>query len=72
MATPVTTRPSAKQYLGNSSTKEVHDLRSEKTQCQIGEIIRAGHGVTFLPDTLAQAKKEGYDACAWCIGGSTR
>ncbi|MBU0677818.1 MAG: hypothetical protein KJ626_06845 [Verrucomicrobia bacterium] len=62
------------QYLGNSSpTKmEVHDLHCEKPQCQISEILRAGHAVRFAPDTLAEAKRLGYDNCAYCIGGSTR
>ena len=74
MATPVSSRPSNKRYLGNRNpgSKEVHDLRNEKTQCQISEIIRARHGVVFSPDTLAQAHAEGYDNCAWCIGGSRR
>ena len=74
MATPVTSRPSGKRYLGNQNptSKEVHDLHNEKTQCQIGEIIRARHAVVFSPDTLTQAHAEGYDNCAWCIGGSQR
>ncbi len=62
------------QYLGNShhSNMEVHDLYREKPQCQIDEILRAGHGVRFIPDTLTEAHQNGYDNCAWCIGGSTR
>ncbi len=74
MSYPTTTR-AAKDYLGNSNTKEVHDLRKEDTSasgCQIDEIFSAGHGVGFLPDTLSQAHTEGYDNCAKCIGGSTR
>jgi hypothetical protein len=35
-------------------------------------LIRAGHGVTFNPDTPFQARIEGYDNCHWCIGSSTR
>jgi hypothetical protein len=75
MATPITSRPSNKRYLGNKSKMEVHDLRDEKTgpnQCQIDEIIRARNAVVFSPDTLSQAKAERYDSCRWCIGGSTR
>lgn len=74
MATPVTGRPFAKRYLGNQnpSSKEVHDLQNEQTQCQIDEIIRARHAVVFSPDTLSQAHAEGYDNCAWCIGRSRR
>ena len=62
------------QYLGNShrDNMEVHDLYREKPQCQINEIIRAGHAVRFIPDTLDEAHRCGYDNCAYCIGGSTR
>ena len=31
MATPVSRRPSTKRYLGNTNTKEVHNLHNEKT-----------------------------------------
>lgn len=72
MSTAVTVRPITKQYLGNTNTTEVHDLNNEKTNCQINEIIAAGHAVTFTPDTLAQAKAESFDPCANCLTGSTR
>jgi hypothetical protein len=58
------------QYCGNRNEKEVHNLDNEKPQCQIDEIIRAGHTVPFT--TLYEAKLLGYDNCAYCIGGSTR
>ncbi len=60
------------RYLGNSSPSkmEVHDLDNEKTQCQIDEIIRAGHDRPFA--TLTAAHDAGYDNCAWCLGNSTR
>jgi len=65
-----------KRFVGNTtSKKEVHDLDNEQTgpnECQIDEIIEAGHARTFIPDTLEQAHKEGYDNCAYCIGGSER
>ncbi|MCA9217175.1 MAG: hypothetical protein KDB27_29100 [Planctomycetales bacterium] len=74
MATSVSSRPANKRYLGNGSPtkKEVHDLQNEKTQCQIDEIIRAGHAVVFTPDTLTQAHAEGYDNGHYCIGNSRR
>ena len=72
MANPTRTRPSHARYLGNTNTKEVHDLRNEQTNCQIDEIIRAGHAVTFSPDSLDQAHREGYNNGHYCIGGSTR
>jgi hypothetical protein len=51
---------------------EVHDLRNENTNCQIDEIIRNGHAVVFSPDTLQQARSEGYDNGHYCLGGSRR
>lgn len=72
MATRVTSRPSGRNYLGNTNTKEIHDLRNERPQCQLDETIRAGHAVVFPPDTLAQAHAEGYDNGHFCIGGSQR
>lgn len=58
------------RYLGNSNTMEVHDLDNEQANCQIDEIIDAGHDVPF--NNLADAKAQGYDNGHWCIGGSTR
>jgi hypothetical protein len=40
------------------------------TNCQIDEIIRAGHEVPFA--TLPQATSAGYDNCQWCLGSSKR
>lgn len=62
-----------KRFVGNTSKLEVHDLDNEKTdanECQIDEIIEAGHAITFTPDTLTQAHAEGYDNCDKCIGNS--
>lgn len=60
------------RFLANKSPskKEVHDLDDEKTQCQIDEIIRAGHDKPY--DSLTAAHSDGYDNCAYCLGGSTR
>ncbi len=63
-------RANNKRYLGNTNTKEVHDLDNEKPQCQINTIIRNGHAVYF--DTLKQAHNQGYDNGHWCIGDSKR
>lgn len=62
---------SGNRYLGNKNTTEVHDLDNEKTGCKISE-IKTEHIVTFSPDTLDTAHRNGYDNCAHCIGGSTR
>jgi hypothetical protein len=60
------------RYLANKSysKREVHDLDSEKRQCQIDEIIRAGNDKPYHSQTAANA--DGYDNCAYCIGGSKR
>lgn len=71
MAHPIRSRTGVR-FLGNRRTTEVHDLRNEQTNCQINEILRAGNAVGFRPDTLQQARSEGYDNCAYCVGGSTR
>jgi len=74
MAYPTSTRE-GRRFLGNRSEKEVHDLGNEDTSgngCQIDEVLAAGHGVGFIPDTLRQAHTEGYDNCAKCLGGSRR
>jgi hypothetical protein len=64
-----------KRYLGNSNKMEVHDLDKEDASasgCQIDEIIRARHAVTFNPDTLEEAHARGYDNCDKCLGKSLR
>ncbi len=69
------TRRDSYRYLGNKNSMEVHDLDNEDTSangCQIDEIIKAGHAVTFKPDTLEQARLLGYDPCAKCLAGSRR
>jgi len=63
-----------KRFVGNRNPghMEVHDLDKENVRCQIDEIIQAEHAVTFTPDTLAQAHRQGYDNCASRLGGSVR
>lgn len=60
------------RFLGNiSSKKEVHDLDNEKTgknQCQIDEIIAAGHAREYV--SLALARAAGLDPCDKCLDGS--
>jgi hypothetical protein len=56
------------QYLGNTSTKQVHDLDNEQTrsnECQIDEIIAAGNDTPFT--TLAAAHGAGYSDCDYCL-----
>ncbi len=59
------------QLIGNVNSKEVHDLDNEDVNengCQIDEIKDIA---LFVPDTLVQAKSEGYDSCDKCLEGST-
>lgn len=56
-------------FYGNANTKEVHRVADRTANCQLDEIK---DGVRFSPDTLAEARRNGYDNCHWCIGGSTR
>ena len=60
------------RYLANTNTssKEVHDLDNEKTNCQIDEIIEAGHDKPY--NSLEKAHEGGFDNCHYCIGDSTR
>jgi len=58
------------RYLANTNTTEVHDLDNEQTNCQIDEIIKAGHDRPY--NSQSAANSAGYDNCAYCIGSSTR
>jgi len=55
-------------YLGNKKSNEFHDLTRTKAQCQIPAILAHGHQKSFVPDTIEQAIREGYEPCAFCIG----
>ena len=70
MARRYTGNMNGERYLGNTHKKEVHDLDNEKTQCQIDEIIEAGHDTPFK--TLKAAEDAGYDRGAYCLGNSKR
>jgi len=61
---------SGEQFCGNQNSKEVHDLDRETKNCQIDEIIGAGHDTPFT--SLESAHTDGYDNCHWCLGGSRR
>ncbi len=59
-----------KQFIGDTSKNIVHDTLFEKEhiigQCKIDE-IKEECVRTFSPDTLDQAKKEGYKPCKYCL-----
>lgn len=54
------------KYLGNTHTKEVHDLNNEQTTCHIGD-MKSEHRKYFDPDTISQAHSEGYNDCGHCL-----
>jgi hypothetical protein len=72
MARRHTGNMNGERYLANTSPtkREVHDLDNEKINCQIDEIIRAGHDKPYT--SLQAAHRDGYNNCAYCLGGSTR
>jgi len=53
------------RYLGNSHTRELHDLQNEKAGCRIAR-ISPDHRVYFISEKQAQGL--GYDYCAYCYG----
>lgn len=58
------------KYLGNTATKEVHDLVKEKQQCKIDEIVFNEHERPF--STLDKAHIQGYTDCQYCIDHSEK
>jgi hypothetical protein len=52
------------RYLGNSATRELHDLKNEKKRCQI-DAIRFDHCTNF--NTQKEAVAADYDFCAYCF-----
>lgn len=72
MARRHTGNMNGERFLANKSPskREVHDLDSEKINCQIDEIIKAKNDKPY--NSLAAAHADGYDNCAYCLRGSTR
>ena len=56
------------RYLGNSNTKEIHDLSNLSSACRIGK-MREEHKVFFdnIKDVEQAIKTEGYNGCRWCL-----
>jgi hypothetical protein len=53
------------KFLGDTKSKEVHDLVREKQQCRIDEIVYNEHERPF--STLDKAHLQGYSDCRYCI-----
>ena len=60
------------KYLGIEDKRVVHDLDFESSKCKIDEMLDTCKVIPFTPDTIDQAYTEGYDNCAWCIGGCVK
>jgi hypothetical protein len=48
------------RYLGDKRTQLVYDLDAWSEPAVIDEIVAAGVGIQFGPDTLAEARNRGY------------
>ena len=48
------------RYLGDKRTQLVYDLDTWTDESVIDEIVAAGVGIQFGPDTLAEARNRGY------------
>lgn len=54
------------RYVGNITSKVVHDLDNEKPQCRIDETIESGNDVAFK--YWYEAKLKNYFVCNHCFG----
>jgi hypothetical protein len=57
---------SSQCYIGDSVAKEVHCVKGERSQCRVEDLLLLGRAVGFTPDTLAQARSEGFNPCTHC------
>lgn len=57
------------RFLGDKRTQLVYDLDEWTDVAVIDEIVEAGVGLCFGPDTLAEARNRGY---ALAVPGKTR
>jgi hypothetical protein len=48
------------RFLGDKRTQLVYDLESWDDEDTINEIVAEGVGLSFGPDTLAEARNRGY------------
>jgi len=53
------------RFLGNSKSREVHDLENQRLACQLDEIL-FDRRIFF--GSVGQAVALGYDFCAFCFG----
>lgn len=55
------------RYLGNKSTKEVHDTHNEQSGCNLALISQAVHFAT-----LERAQRAGFDGCGHCLPSTSK
>ncbi len=60
--------PRRPRYLGNTNTKEIHDLNNVKLECKT-EYIKKEHIVYFktLEEAENAMKTQGFNGCYWCM-----
>jgi len=58
-------------YLGNKFDMIVHHLSVMTQECNIYE-IKKQDSFYFVPDTLDQARKEGFDPCKYCADKTSK
>ena len=55
-------------YLGNRDTKELHNLKDERSDCRIDDILTLEQAVGFAPDKLKESRISGYvNTCPYCM-----
>jgi len=59
------------RWLGDKRVQVVHDVDACTDQSVIDDIVKAEVGLTFGPDSLAEARNRGYRACTRCCADST-
>lgn len=57
------------RYIGNYSTKELHDFENETSQCKISRIKVK---VIFDPDTPREARRHKFKKCKYCFQKSKK
>ncbi len=49
------------RFVGDKRTQLVYDLDDWDDEAVVEEFVRLGVGISFAPDTLAEARNRGYD-----------
>ncbi len=59
------------RYVGDKSSRVVHDLDAATDACRIDELMASEQFAAFGPDSLAEARNRGYRPHRACTAGST-